>query len=89
MDVKQNQLLAFAVYEIRQLLAHHLGSGDTPDPAVKAASHLAYALHNQAEAILQGHTFDPEKGIEALRAVDKMLATNFQASFLQAVNKGA
>ncbi len=89
MDVKQNQLLAFAVYEIRLLLAHHLGSGDTPDPAVKAAAHLAYALHNQAEATLQGHTFDPEKAIEALSAVDKMLATNFQASFLQAVSQGA
>ena len=89
MDVKQNQLLAFAVYEIRLLLSHHLGSGETLDPAVKAAAHLAYALHNQAEAILQGHTFDPEKAIEALSAVDRMLATKFQASFLQAVSQGA
>ena len=89
MDVTQNQLLAFAIYEIRQLLAHHLGSDDTPDPAVKAAAHLAYSLHNQADAILQGRTFDPQQAIESLNAVDRMLATNFQARFLQSVSHDA
>jgi hypothetical protein len=89
MDVTHNQLLAFAVYEIRQLLAHHLGSDDTPDPAVKAAAHLAYALHNQADAILQGRTFDPKQAIESLSAVDRMLATNFQARLLQSVSRDA
>jgi hypothetical protein len=89
MDVTQNQLLAFAVYEIRQLLAHHLGSDDTPDPAVKAAAHLAYALHNQAEAILQGRTFDPQQAIESLNAVDRMLATNFQTRLLQSLGHDA
>lgn len=87
MDVTQNQLLAFAVYEIRQLLAHHLGSDETPDPAVKAAAHLAYALHNQADAILQGRTFDPQQAIESLSAVDLMLATNFKARLLQSVSR--
>ncbi len=89
MDVTHNQLLAFAVYEIRQLLAHHLGSDDTPVPAVKAAAHLAYALHNQADAILQGRTFDPQQAIESLSAVDRMLATNFQARLLQSVSRDA
>jgi hypothetical protein len=89
MDVTHNQLLAFAVYEIRQLLAHHLGSDDAPDPAVKAAAHLAYALHNQADAILQGRTFDPKQAIESLSAVDRMLATNFQARLLQSVSRDA
>ena len=89
MDVTQNQLLAFAVYEIRQLLAHHLGSDDTPDPAVKAAAHLAYALHNQAEAILQGRTFDPQQAIESLNAVDRMLAKNFQTRLLQSLGHDA
>ena len=89
MDVTQNQLLAFAVYEIRQLLAHHLGRDDTSDPAVKAAAHLAYALHNQADAILQGRTFDPQQAIESLSALDGMLATNFQARLLQSVSHDA
>ena len=85
MEVTQNQLLAFAVYEIRQLLAHYLGSDATSDPAVKAAAHLAYALHNQADAILQGRILDPQETMESLNAVDRMLATNFQAKFLQSV----
>ena len=54
MTVTQDQVLAFAVYEIRLLLAHHLGSDDTPDPSVRTAAHLAYALHNQADAVLHG-----------------------------------
>ena len=86
MAVTQDQVLAFAIYEIRQLLAYHLGSDDTTDPAVKAAAHLAYALHNQADAILQGRTFDPQQAIESLNVVDRMLATNFQARFLQSVS---
>ena len=89
MAVTQDQVLAFAIYEIRLLLAHHLGSEDTPDPAVKAAAHLAYALHNQADAILQGGTFEPEQATEALSSVDRILATNFQARFLQAINHDA
>ena len=89
MAVTQEQILAFAVYEIRQLLAHHLGSVDTSDPAVKAAAHLAYALHNQANAILQGDKFDPQQAVESLSAVDRMLATNFQARFSQAISHEA
>ena len=34
------QLLAFAVHEIRLLLGHHLGSGDAPAPAARAAKTL-------------------------------------------------
>ncbi|OEC37365.1 hypothetical protein A7D25_01500 [Pseudomonas sp. 21C1] len=89
MDVTPNQLFAFAIYEIRQLLAHHLGSDDNSDPAVKAAAHLAYALHNQADVILQDRTFDPQQAIESLNAIDRMLATNFQARFLQSVSHDA
>lgn len=47
----ENKILAFAVYELRLLLAGHLGSEATADPAVRAAAHLAYALHNQALAV--------------------------------------
>ncbi|WP_333909510.1 hypothetical protein [Pseudoxanthomonas sp. JBR18] len=89
MTVSQDQVLAFAVYEIRQLLAHHLGSGDTPDPAARAAAHLAYALHNQADAVLHGGKFDPQQAAEALGAVDRMLATNFQARLSEATSHEA
>jgi hypothetical protein len=89
MTLTQDQVLAFAVFEIRLLLAHHLGSGDTPDPAVRAAAHLAYSLHNQADAVLHGGTFDPQQAAEALSAVDRMLATNFQARLSEATSHEA
>ncbi|GAB2504163.1 hypothetical protein GCM10027084_18250 [Pseudoxanthomonas sangjuensis] len=86
MTVTQEQVLAFALYEIRLLLANHLGSDSAPDPTVRAAAHLAYALHNQAHAILQGHSFDPRQGVAALVGVDRLLATNFQARLAEAVS---
>jgi len=89
MTLTQDQVLAFAVFEIRLLLAHHLGSGETPDPAVRAAAHLAYSLHNQADAVLHGGTFDPQQAADALSAVDRMLATNFQARLSEATSHEA
>lgn len=64
MALTQEQVLAFAVYEIRLLLASHLGSGNQSDLSIRAAAHLAYALHNQADAVLQGGTFDPQMATE-------------------------
>ncbi|WP_057634235.1 hypothetical protein [Stenotrophomonas humi] len=85
MAVTQEQVLAFAIYEIRLLLAHHLGSGESQDPATQAAAHLAYALHNQAATVLQGGQFNPEQATLALGALDQMLATSFQPRLFQAV----
>lgn len=89
MAVTQDQVLAFAVYEIRLLLAHHLGAGDASDPGVRAAAHLAYSLHNQADAVLRGSAFDPQLASEALAAVDRMLSTNFQAKLSEATRHEA
>jgi len=44
----QTKILAFAVYELRLLLAEHLGSDAKGEEPVRAAAHLAHALHNQA-----------------------------------------
>ena len=89
MAITQEQVLAFAVHELRLLLAHHLGSGDSQDPAVKAAAHLSYALHNQAATVLEGGRFDPQQATRALAAVDQMLASNFEARLTQAVRDQA
>ena len=89
MPVTQEQLLAFAIYEIRLLLAGHLGNGEVADPAVKIAAHLAYALHNQADAILQGGTFDPQQGLAAIGSVDRMFSTNLQARLSEAIGHEA
>ncbi|MDB6057015.1 MAG: hypothetical protein JWO95_859 [Verrucomicrobiales bacterium] len=63
----QHKILAKALYEIRILL----GTGNMEkDPPVRAAARIAYALHNEARAILQGRTFDVEKAIKKLATRD-------------------
>lgn len=86
MAATQEQVLAFAVYEIRLLLADHLGSDSTSDMSIRAAAHLAYALHNQAYAVLQGNAFDPEQATAALGGADRLLGTNFQARLSSAID---
>ena len=73
----QIKILAFAVYQLRLLLAGHLGSDANTDPSVRAAAHLAYALHNQALAVLEGRSFDLTEALEAIRKVDKVFGENF------------
>lgn len=81
---QEEKLLAFAVYEIRLLLAGHLGSQSTSELPVRAAAHLAYALHNEANSMLHGDSFDAQRAIERLGAVDRMLGTDFQGRFAKA-----
>jgi hypothetical protein len=88
MHISKEQLLAFAIYEIRLLLAHHLGSCDAADPPVRAAAHLAYALHNEADAVLRGEDFDVERAVDRLRAIDRMLATSFEDRVRAATRPG-
>jgi hypothetical protein len=91
MIVTQEQVLAFAVYEIRLLLAGHLGSDSVNDSdlSTRAAAHLAYALHNQADAVLHGGSFDPQQAVTALGAVDRLLATNFKDRLAGAIGHEA
>jgi hypothetical protein len=89
MAISQEQLLAFAVYEIRLLLADHLGSqSDSPMP-VRAAAHLAHALHNEALAVLQGQAVDVHAAAARLDAVDNMLVTDFRSRINQALGYSA
>jgi hypothetical protein len=83
----QNQIMAFAVYELRLLLAGHLGSLSESEPSVRAAAHLAYALHNQALAVLNGKSFDPEHAMDAIASVDRMFGENFLQQLSEAVNR--
>jgi len=73
----QLKILAFAVYELRLLLSGHLGSTSESEPSDRAAAHLAYALHNQALAVLEGGSFDPSEAVEAIARVDRLLGENF------------
>lgn len=86
-NIDQIKILAFAVYELRLLLAGHLGSNAGGEPSVRAAAHLAYALHNQALAILEGRSFDPEKAVRAVAGVDKLFGETFEQQLLAATSR--
>jgi hypothetical protein len=83
----QHQILAFAVYELRLLLAGELGPDSKAEPSVRVAAHLAYALHNQALAILEGRSFDPGQAIEAIRRVDQQFGENSLQRLSEAVGR--
>ena len=83
----QNQILAFAVYELRLLLAGHLGTGASSEPAVRAAAHLSYALHNQALATLEGRTFDAAEALEAIARVDREFGESFVDQLMEATKR--
>ncbi|MBK6907003.1 MAG: hypothetical protein IPH08_07905 [Rhodocyclaceae bacterium] len=83
----QAKILAFAVFELRLLLAGHLGSNAVGEPSVRAAAHLAYALHNQALAVLEGRQFNPTEAIEAIAKVDQMFGENFVQQLSEISNR--
>ncbi|MCZ4307200.1 hypothetical protein O4G98_20920 [Zoogloeaceae bacterium G21618-S1] len=83
----QAKILAFAVFELRLLLAGHLGSNAVGEPSVRAAAHLAYALHNQALAVLEGRQFSPAEAIEAIAKVDQMFGENFVKQLSEISNR--
>ena len=84
--IDQAKILAFAVFELRLLLAGHLGSNADGEPATRAAAHLAYALHNQALAVLEDKPFDTAEAVEAIAKVDKMFGENFVQQLMETVN---
>jgi len=88
-EPNQNQILAFALFELRLLLAGHLGSDAKSEPEVRAAAHLAYALHNQALAALENRPFDTRQALEAIARVDAEFGENFMQQLSEAVNRGA
>ncbi|MBI2769954.1 MAG: hypothetical protein HYX47_10050 [Burkholderiales bacterium] len=83
----QHQVLAFALYELRLLLAGHLTPAAGGEPAVQAAAHLAYALHNQALAVLEGKSFDPVQAVDAIARVDKKFGENFVQQLSEALDR--
>jgi len=83
----QNQILAFAVYELRLLLSGHLGAGASSAPEVRAAAKLSYALHNQAAAVLSGKSFDPAQAVEAIAQVDREFGESFVQQLMEATKR--
>lgn len=78
----QVRLLAFALFQIRVLLAGHVGfTGDRErmipaDEGTRVAANLAYALHNPALAIMAGESFDLDRALKAIDRVDQLFGAN-------------
>lgn len=85
-DTVQAKVLAQAVYELRLLLASYLGSDCDAPPHLRQAAHLAYALHNQAEAVLAGQSFDVEAALASIGAFDRFLGSNYRERFRAALH---
>ena len=83
----QAKVLAFAVFELRLLLAGHLGSNNNSDPSTRAAAHLAYSLHNEALAVLEGRDFDANAAVQAIAKVDAMFGENFAQRFTETTKR--
>jgi hypothetical protein len=61
---REKKLLAAAVFELRILLASHLHPDDRSTAGT--AARLAYALHNEALAVLEGRPFDLVHALDAV-----------------------
>ncbi len=85
----QAKLLALALFEIRVLLSGYLGSESDGEPVVRQAAHLAYALHNQAVAVIEGKSFDVTEAIAALYFADRVLNAGFAEKFSQVLSNDA
>ncbi len=72
------RLMAAAVYEIRLLLSEHLGSECDSDPCLRLAAHLAYALHNDALAVMEhDEEFDLDAARRRIRAAETLVGDSY------------
>ena len=85
----QAKLLALALFEIRVLLSGYLGSENDGELVVRQAAHLAYALHNQALAVVEGKSFDVAEAIAALDFSDRVLGAGFAERFKKVLSSDA
>lgn len=63
MNYQEAKILANAMFQIRLLLSEYLGASEAPIN-VRAAAHLAYALHNEATELVDGNNFDTQCALE-------------------------
>lgn len=90
MDKKDAQvkILAQAVYELRILLSNHLGNKDKEELREAVSAHLAFALHNDALAIIEDrpNDFDIDEAIKRIRRVDEMYGEQFGDRFQELIS---
>ena len=77
MGISQEKLFAVALNEIRELLSGYLGSNLKEPMEVREAAHLAYALHNEAQASIDGEEININDALKKIEEIDKILGENF------------
>ncbi|PBP94037.1 hypothetical protein [Pseudomonas congelans] len=86
MQTDQTKLLALALLEIRTLLADYLGRDVTAPMSVRVAAHIAYALHNEAEAAYNNADFRIVNASVKIAAIDRILGVTDGAALLSKFN---
>ena len=84
----EEKILAHALFEIRVLLSSYLGSNNSGPMEVRVAAHLAYALHNEALAIMEGRDFDIKAALEKVAAIDSILKVQDGSRIVQLMRLG-
>jgi hypothetical protein len=82
MQNDQTRLLALALLEIRTLLSDYLGSVVDAPASVRVAAHIAYALHNEAEAAYSNADFQIDHATPKIAAIDQILGVTDGAALL-------
>ncbi len=90
MDSKDAQLkiLAQAVYELRGLLGSYLGNKNPEEQCESVSAHLAYALHNEALAIIEDRPedFNVDIAIQNVKRVDEIYGEQIGDRFQKLVS---
>jgi hypothetical protein len=74
--------MAAAIFELRVLLASHIGQEGTP---AGVAADFAYALHNPALAILEGQFVDVPATLDTLERLEPALGEKHLRQFRRVV----
>jgi hypothetical protein len=82
MQTDQTRPLALALLEIRTLLANYLGSDAGAPTCVRIAAHMAYALHNEAEAADNNADVQIDHAHIKIAAIDQTLSVTDGAALL-------
>lgn len=81
MATAEAKVLAQALFEIRLHLSRYLGNEVDADMSVRIAAHLAYALHNDALAVLEGRPFNVAEAVKRVEAIDSILGVKTGLDF--------
>ncbi|RMR58100.1 hypothetical protein ALP83_101488 [Pseudomonas syringae pv. actinidiae] len=86
MRTDQIKLLALTLLEIKTLLADYPGRDVDAPMSVRVAAHMAYALHNEAEAVYSNADFEIADASLKIYAIDQILGVTDGASLLDRFN---